>query len=181
MESVRLLVLKKRKKRKVTTIVCIFLRKAPTKNFSPQIVLQFAITGLVETASTYLKQVEKDFRYFNEVVQLMGLRAEGNVTGISNLRNIANANSKENTVIDGMIAKSNRKENFVTDEMITKPNSEDSITVGTKRCRPLLVTISNSSYFVEKCFARSHYLQNYKFPNYIEKVFVFYRWSSRKR
>ena len=68
----------------------------------------------------------------------------------------------------GKIAKPISKDNNVCDEVTAKPNSEANITAGPKRCRPILVTISNS-YFMENCFARSHYLQNYNYPVYIKK------------
>ena len=44
----------------------------------------------------------------------------------------------------------------------------DNIPSSQRRCRPILVTTSNF-YFMENCFARSHYLQNYKHPVYIKK------------
>ena len=52
--------------------------------------------------------------------------------------------------------------------MIAEPIREASITAGFERCRPILVTISNS-YFMVHCFARSHYLHNYEHPVYIEE------------
>ena len=126
---------------------------ARNKKVFPQTDLQFVITGLVETESTYFKQVEKDSFDVKEIVQHMGLQAEGNVTGLRRL---------------GKIAKPISKYNNVSDAVTAKPNSEANITAGPKRCRPFLVTISNS-YFMENCFARSHYLQNYKYPVYIKK------------
>ena len=101
---------------------------ARNKKVSPQTDLQFVITGLVETESTYFKQVEKDSFDVKEIVQHMGLQAEGNVTGLRRL---------------GKIAKPISKDNNVSDEVTAKPNSEAKITAGPKRCRPILVTISN--------------------------------------
>ena len=46
----------------------------------------------------------------------------------------------------GKIAKPISKDNTVTDSYIS------------------------NSYFMENCFARSHYLQNYKYPVYIKKL-----------
>ena len=45
----------------------------------------------------------------------------------------------------------------------------DNIPSSQRRCRPILVTTSNS-YFMKNCFARNHYLQNYKHPVYIKKL-----------
>ena len=126
---------------------------ARNKKVAPQTDLQFVITGLVETESTYFKQVEKNSFDVKELVQHMGLQAEGNMTGLRRL---------------GKNAKPISKDNYVSDEVTAKPNSEASITAGPKRCRPIIVNISNS-YFMENCFARSHYLQNYKNPVYIKK------------
>ena len=126
---------------------------ARNKKVSPQTDLQFVITGQVETESTFFKQVEKDSFDVKEIVKHMGLQAEGNVTGLRRL---------------GKIAKPISNDNNVSDEVTAKPNSEANITAGPKRCRPILVTISNS-YFMENYFARSHYLQNYKYPVYIKK------------
>ena len=47
---------------------------ARNKKVSPQTDLQFVITGLVETESSYFKQVEKDFFDVKEIVQPMGLQ-----------------------------------------------------------------------------------------------------------
>ena len=53
--------------------------------------------------------------------------------------------------------------------MLAKSNGGARIIAGHKRCRPILVTISES-YFMENCFARSRYLRNYKYPVNIEKL-----------
>ena len=71
---------------------------ARSKKVSPQTDLQFVITGLVETQSTYFKQVEKDSLDVKERVQHMGLQAEGNVTGLRRLGKIAKPISKDNNV-----------------------------------------------------------------------------------
>ena len=93
---------------------------------------QFVITGLIETESTYFKQVEKDSTDVCDLVQHMGLQAGGNILSIRRL---------------GKISK----------------QQNDNIPSSQRRCRPILVTTSNF-YFMENCFARSHFLQNYKHP-----------------
>ena len=98
--------------------------------------LQFVITVLIETESTYFKQVEKDLTDICDLVQHMSLQAVGKIPSIRRL---------------GKISK-----------------QSDNIPSSQKRCRPILVTTSNS-YFMENCFARSHYLQSYKHPVYIKK------------
>ena len=100
--------------------------------------LQFVITGLIETESTYFKQVEKNLTDLSDLVQHMGLQAGGNILSIQQL---------------GKIGKQHN----------------NSITYKQRRCRPILVRTSNS-YFMENCFARSHYLLNYKHPVYIKKL-----------
>ena len=47
--------------------------------------LQFVITGLIETESTYFKQVEKDSTDVCDLVQHMGLQAGGNILSIRRL------------------------------------------------------------------------------------------------
>ena len=51
---------------------------------------------------------------------------------------------------------------------VLKANVDETGQDSRARCRPLLVMISNSR-FLNSCFARSHYLQNYPTPVYIKK------------
>ena len=86
---------------------------ARNKKNSPQTDLKFAITGLVETESTYFKQVDKDSIDVDEIVQHMGLQAKGNVTGLRRIGKIAKPISEDNTI---------------TEEVIAEPNSEAKVT-----------------------------------------------------
>ena len=122
---------------------------------SPRTDLRLVITGLAGTETTYFRQVEKDSFDVNEIVQHVGLLVEWNLTDIRRLGKNANRKNKENTV---------------TDRILAKQNSEASTTACFGGCSPLLVTVSKS-YFIENCFAHTHYLQNYKYPTYIKKFF----------
>ena len=105
-------------------------------NHSPE--LQFVITGLPETETTYFKQIDKDTTEVENIVQHMHLQSENNISAIRRLGRVLKANVDE-----------------------TGQESR-------ARCRPLLVTTSNSR-FLNSCFARSHYLQNYPTPVYVKK------------
>ena len=100
--------------------------------------LKFVITGLPETETTYFKQIDKDTTEVENILQHTHLQSENNITAIRRLGRVLKANVDE-------IGQESRA-----------------------RCRPLLVTSSNSR-FLNSCFARSHYLQNYPTPVYIKK------------
>ena len=51
---------------------------------------------------------------------------------------------------------------------VLKANVDETGQEPHARCRPLLVTTSNSR-FLNSCFARSHYLENYPTPVYVKK------------
>ena len=100
--------------------------------------LQFVITGLPEIETTYYKQIDKDTTEVKNIVQHMHLQSENNITAIRRLGRVLKANVDE-----------------------TGQESR-------ARCRPLLVTTSNSRFLIS-CSARSHYLQDHPTPVYVKK------------
>ena len=89
--------------------------------------------------TTYFKQIDKDTTEVGNIVQHMHLQSENNLTTTRRLGSVL------------------------------KPNVDETGQKSRARCRPLLVTISNSR-FLNSCFALSHYLQNYPTPVYVKKV-----------
>ena len=51
--------------------------------------LLFVITGLIETESSYFKQVEKDLTDVSDLVQHIGLQAGGNISSFRRLDKIS--------------------------------------------------------------------------------------------
>ena len=62
-------------------------------NHSPQ--LQFVITGVPETETTYSKQIDKDTSEVENIVQHMHLQSENNITAIRRLGRVLKANVDE--------------------------------------------------------------------------------------
>ena len=81
-------------------------------NYSPELLI--VITGLPETDTTYLKQIDKDTTEVENIVQHVNLQSENNITAIRRLGRVFKANVDE-----------------------TGQESR-------ARCRQLLVTTSNS-------------------------------------
>ena len=62
-------------------------------NHSPE--LQFVITGVPETETTYSKQIDKDTTEVENIVQHMHLQSENNITAIRRLGRVLKANVDE--------------------------------------------------------------------------------------
>ena len=62
-------------------------------NHSPE--LQFVITGLPETETTYFKRIDKDTTEVENIVQHMHLRSENNITAIRRPGRVLKANVVE--------------------------------------------------------------------------------------
>ena len=85
-------------------------------NHSPD--LQFVITDLPETETTYFKQINKDTTEVENIVQHMNLQSEDNITAICQLGRVLKAN-------------------------VDETGQETRV-----RCRPLLTTTPNSRLLI---------------------------------